>query len=315
MPRHFNLLLRVFLLLFIPIGYADAPLSGAEERADLRVVTTIKPLQLIVSAITDGISTPELLIPANQSYHHYTLRPSAVRLLDDADLVVWIGPELETYLSSLLTQVETKTEVIGAFELPGLRRHELSRASAIAGDDEHKHGHSGQFDAHIWLDTDNALLIAEAAAHRLSALDPANTSRYSSNLAAFSSRLQQTQQKNADNLAALKDLHYAVYHNAFQYFEKQNGLQHELVFVTAEDMQPGVRHIMAVRKALQELRPVCLLEDVTTNPATVTTVLGDYRINRERADLLGENLSPGPAAYTQLITNMADVFQRCLTPR
>ena len=299
----------------MPHVYAQTQSSGMEERVEIKVVTTIKPLQLIVSAITDGITTPVLLIPANQSYHHYTLRPSAVRTLDDADLVVWVGPELETYLSSLLAQVEAKTELIGAFELPGLQRHALSKESVIAGDDAHDHDHSGQFDAHIWLDTDNALLIAEAVAQRLTGLDPANASRYTSNLATFSSRLQQTKQKNAEALATLKDLDYAVYHNAFQYFEKQNGLQHKLVFVTAEDMQPGVRHIMSVRNALQQLRPVCLLEDVTSNPATVTTVLGDYSINRERADLLGENLKPGPEAYSQLLTNMAEVFQRCLAPR
>jgi len=313
MHKHIKLFLSVFCFSFMLHGYAQSQPSPVGQGTDIKVVTTIKPLQLIVSAITDGISTPVLLIPANQSYHHYTLRPSAVRTLDDADLVIWVGPELETYLTGLFAQLETKTQVVRAFQLPGLQRHELSKQAAIA--DAHDHDHPGQFDAHIWLDTNNALLIAEAAARHLSALDPANASRYTSNLAAFSVRLQQTQQNNAEALAMLKDLDYAVYHNAFQYFEKQNGLQHQLVFVTAEDMQPGVRHIMAVRTALQQLRPACLIEDVTTNPATVTTVLGDYSIIRERADLLGENLAPGPDAYTQLITNLAEVFQRCLVPR
>jgi len=315
MHKHIRLFLSVFCFSFMPLGNAQTQPSDVEERIDIKVVTTIKPLQLIVSAITVGITAPVLLIPANQSYHHYTLRPSAVRTLDDADLVVWVGPELETYLAGLFAQVETKTQVIRAIQLPGLQRHEITKEAAIAEDGAHDHDHPGQFDAHIWLDTNNALLIAEAAAQHLSVLDPANTSRYTSNLAAFSARLQQTSQENAEALAVLKDLDYAVYHNAFQYFEKQNGLQHKLVFVTAEDMQPGVRHIMAVRNALQQLRPVCLLEDVTTNPATVTTVLGDYSINRERVDLLGENLTPGPEAYTQMLTNLADVFQRCLAPR
>lgn len=307
----------------MPLVYAQtqSPEAGDDikkvdiKTVDIKVVTTIKPLQLIVSAITDGITTPVLLIPANQSYHHYTLRPSAVRTLDDADLVVWVGPELETYLTALVGGIEAKTRVIRALQLPGLQRHELNKETAVAEAGSHDHDHSGQFDAHIWLDTNNALLIAEAAAQHLMALDPANASRYTRNLAAFSARLQLTQQSNAETLAPLSSLGYAVYHNAFQYFEKQNGLQHSLVFVTAEDMQPGVRYIMAVRNALQQLRPACLLEDVTTNPATVTTVLGDYRLNRERVDLLGENLTPGPEAYTQLIRNLADVFQRCLAHR
>jgi zinc transport system substrate-binding protein len=314
MLRQITLLLSVFCALLVPQVFAQTQLNGGES-GGVKVVTTIKPLQLIVSAVTDGISTPVLLIPANQSYHHYTLRPSAVRILDDADLVIWVGPELETYLTGVFTQIEAKTQVIRAFELPGLQRHEFNKEAVTAADEPQDNNHSGQYDTHIWLDTNNARLIAESAAQRLSVLDPANASRYASNLAAFSMRLQHTQQRNAEISATLQNLDYAVYHNAFQYFEKQNGLQHQLVFVTAEDMQPGIRHIMAVRNALQQIKPVCLLEDVTTNPATVTTVLGEFNINRERADLLGENLTLGPDAYTQLIRNLADVFQRCLTPR
>jgi zinc transport system substrate-binding protein len=310
MLKHIRLLLSLACLSVLPALAHPQP-AAPEQRSAVKVVTTIKPLQLIVSAITDGITTPLLLIPANQSYHHYTLRPSAVRLLDDADLVVWVGPELETYLSGMFAQLGPQVQVIRAFELPGLQRHELNKDTGSA-DDDHGHNHSGQFDPHIWLDTENALLIAQAAAQQLSVLDVANAGRYASNLSAFSERLRQTQQDIAQKSSAYQNVSYAVYHNAFQYFEKQNGLQHQLVFVMVEDMQPGVRHIMAVREALQQLRPVCLLEDVTTSAATVTTVLGDYPIYRERADLLGEALTPGPEAYTRLMTNLADVFQRCL---
>ena len=327
--------LIVTLLFLLQAGAAIAQVTPAAGQAP-KVVTSIKPLQLIVSAITDGITTPELLIPANQSYHHYTLRPSAVRTINQADLVVWVGPALETYLSTLLGRTETTGSTVRALTLSGLLLHPLSPAAVTSSEVEHEHnddhsidnrsgaahsgaGHAddshqhGTIDAHVWLDTDNAKLIADAVAQQLQIIDPTNSARYVANLTRFNQAVDAMKLSNRESLAPLKDEGFAVYHNAFQYFEKQNGLQHQLVFVNDEEMQPGVRHILAVREALQKSNPVCLLEDVTTNPATVNTVLGDYNIIRMRADVLGETLQPGQGAYVQLMENLAAVFQRCLT--
>ncbi len=310
----------ITILLFLLQAGAVTQLAPAAGPAP-KVVTSIKPLQLIVSAITDGITTPELLIPANQSYHHYTLRPSAVRTINQADLVVWVGPALETYLSTLLGRTEASGNAVRALTLPGLLQHPLSPAAVTTSGAEHEHndGHTddshqhGTFDAHVWLDTDNAKLIADAVAQQLQTIDPANRARYVANLTRFNLAVDAMKLSNRESLAPFNGEGFAVYHNAFQYFEKQNGLQHQLVFVNDEEMQPGVRHILAVREALQRSNPVCLLEDVTTNPATVNTVLGDYNITRMRADVLGETLQPGPGAYVQLMENLAAVFQRCLT--
>lgn len=316
-------LLLLILLSLLQAGTAIAQSVSASGPAP-KVVTSIKPLQLIVSAITAGITTPELLIPANQSYHHYTLRPSAVRLINQADLIVWVGPALETYLSTLLGRTETAGNTVRALTLPGLLQHPLSPAAVSTVEAGHQHndnhadaevdeGPHGTFDAHVWLDTNNAKLIAAAVSQQLARIDPANATRYAINLESFYLAVDALQIANEQALAPMREQGFAVYHNAFQYFEKQNGLQHLLVFVNDEEMQPGVKHILAVREALQKNNPVCLLEDVTTNPATVATVLGDYNITRIRADVLGETLQPGPGAYIQLMENLAAVFQRCLT--
>ncbi|HEY6612292.1 MAG TPA: zinc ABC transporter substrate-binding protein, partial [Pseudomonas sp.] len=44
--------------------------------AEVRVLTSIKPLQLIAAAVQDGAGTPEVLLPPGASPHHYALRPS-----------------------------------------------------------------------------------------------------------------------------------------------------------------------------------------------------------------------------------------------
>ncbi|MCO6062351.1 zinc ABC transporter substrate-binding protein, partial [Pseudomonas sp. MOB-449] len=70
--------------------------------AEVRVLTSIKPLQLIAAAVQDGAGTPEVLLPPGASPHHYALRPSDIRRVHEATLVYWIGPDLEVFLSHVL---------------------------------------------------------------------------------------------------------------------------------------------------------------------------------------------------------------------
>lgn len=74
----------------------------ASASAEVRVLTSIKPLQLIAAAIQDGVGTPDVLLPPGASPHHFTLRPSDIRNVREADLLYWIGPDLETFLPRVL---------------------------------------------------------------------------------------------------------------------------------------------------------------------------------------------------------------------
>jgi zinc transport system substrate-binding protein len=288
--------------------------------AQAKVVTSIKPLQMIASAITDGISEPEVLIPSDQSYHHFTLRPSMLRTLRQADLFVWVGPELETYLSDAVVQASAYGRQLQVLSLPELQVHhagldgEDSREVLIPDEGlhvGHKHKQSDTIDPHVWLNTDNARLIAQAMVAALTELDPANASAYTANLAQFNQRLVALEQGIDAQSLLPADSQYAVYHNAFQYFERQFGLQHELVFVASEELQPGVRHMMTVRRAVENTPLNCLMEDVTTQAATVETLLGDKQLRRIRVDTVGQNLSAGPMAYIHLMDNLADAFRQC----
>jgi zinc transport system substrate-binding protein len=104
---------------------------------------------------------------------------------------------------------------------------------------------------------------------------------------------------------------YAVYHDAFRYFERQFGLRHDVVFVGSEDIQPGVRHMLALREAVNERSIGCLMEDVTSQSATIDTIVGTKEIDRIKADTTGQGLTSGPTAYIQLIGNLANAFRQC----
>lgn len=72
--------------------FAQVPLASAA------VVTSMKPLGFIAAAIADGVTETQVLLPDGASEHDYSLRPSDVKRLQNADLVVWIGPEMEAFM-------------------------------------------------------------------------------------------------------------------------------------------------------------------------------------------------------------------------
>ena len=303
------------LLLSIVSLFVNTPLY-----AQVRIVATIKPLQMIASAITEGVNEPEVLIPSAQSYHHFVLRPSSVRAIDQSELLIWVGPELETYLVDTIEQQVPGKHVLQVLAIPGLVVHHagydaednvemiVPNEGAHAG---HQHISGTDIDPHVWLDTRNARLIAQAIMGQLVSIDPASSERYLSNLAGFERQLAGLELELATALQPSETPQYAVYHDAFRYFERQFGLRHDVVFVGSEDIQPGIRHMLALRDAVNERSIGCLMEDVTSQTATVDTIIGNKKITRIKADTTGQSLTSGPTAYIQLIENLANAFRQC----
>src|SRR5690606_28121933 len=132
-----------------------------------RVLASIKPLQLIAAAVLGDVHEPALLAPASASPHGHALRPSERTLLEQADVLLWVGPELEFWLAGVAGSISA-VQVRGA-ALPGLTSREAG----------------GTLDPHIWLDPHNARVLAAALAEALATLDSANGEAYRANLAAF----------------------------------------------------------------------------------------------------------------------------------
>lgn len=272
------------------------------------VVASIKPLQLIAAAITDGVSTPQLLIPSNQSPHNFTLRPSDVTHIAQADIVLWIGSGMETYLSSIFEQEKKPERLIEAAALPGINLLDL---------DEHAHAHTADehYDPHLWLDTHNALLLASALHDKLVAIDAANADLYRENLGEFSDSIADLNAELEPQFASLQSAPFAVFHNGTQYFERQVGLEHLFVLVPDHEIQPGIRHLLALRAQVAAQPPRCLFEDINANVATINTVFQDLPVLRVMLDPLGDAVAIGKQGYLQLIQNMAGAMQQCLSPQ
>lgn len=290
---------------------------SAASHAEVRVLTSIKPLQLIASAIQGEGQTPQVLLPAGASAHHYALRPSDMRRLDEAQLIYWIGPNLETFLTPVLKAHSSKAVTIQ--ELSGLKlqhfgsaaeeEHEHHAEHEEDGDADHQ---PGALDSHLWLSIHNAQIIAQRMAADLSALDPQQAAVYANNLQTFEARLQQLQTDLKHRLAPLAQKSFFVFHEAYNYFEADYGLKHRAAFHLSEENQPGAKHIAALREELKNAGPSCIFSEPPARPRLAQNLTQDLPVHLAELDPLGAHISVGTRGYEQLLTQMAQGFSQCL---
>ncbi|MEN4949485.1 zinc ABC transporter substrate-binding protein [Pseudomonas proteolytica] len=287
-------------------------IAGAAQ-AEVRVLTSIKPLQLIAAAVQDGVAVPEVLLPPGASPHNYALRPSDVRRVQSVDLLYWIGPDMEGFLPRVLKGRRLPT--VAVQELPGLKLRHFAEDNHSPGEeaDDHDHDHRpGSLDAHLWLSPVNARVIATRMAADLSAADPANAARYQSNLQGFNARLDALDVRLKARLAGIAGKPYFVFHEAFDYFEDAYGLKHTGVFSVAAEVQPGAQHVAAMRTRLQEVGKTCVFSEPPLRPRLAETLVAGLPVKLAELDALGGYTPATAQGYEQLLEKLGNDLAGCL---
>lgn len=276
-------------------------LIGTQAFAAVSVVTTIQPLALIARAVAGDSVNARVLVDSQDSAHHVTLSPGERLAVENADLIVWVGPQFEVFLETLMSRLDAQA-LITATDLPGMTLHRLDART---------------IDPHVWLDPANAGVIATAIATELSRLNPQDQAVYAANLERFNDRLASLRSRITGEMAALPLFDFAVYHNAYQYFEQRFGLRHGVALVDNPEVAPGIQQTLQVQARIRELQPACVLLEPDYSPALLATLMRDSTAEQIHVDLLGYELTTDSAAsnaaeaYEQLIGNIADNFSRC----
>lgn len=301
---------RIFSFFF---AFSASFLLIGSAHADVNVLTSIKPLQLIAAAVQDGVAIPEVLLPPGASPHNYALRPSDVRKVQSVDLVYWIGPDMEGFLPRVLNGRSLPS--VAVQDLPGLKLRRFAEDSHSHAEeaDEHDHDHRpGSLDAHLWLSPVNARVIAAKMATDLSAADPANAARYQSNLKAFDERLDALDIRLKKRLAAVEGKPYFVFHEAFDYFEDAYGLKHTGVFSVAAEVQPGAQHVAAMRARLQEVGKTCVFSEPPLRPRLAETLVAGLPVKLAELDALGGYTPATAQGYEQVLEKLGNDLAGCL---
>ena len=136
---YYNTMINKFIRLTITLFFALTLSFSAN--ADIKVVTSIKPIHSLASYLMDGVGKPELIVDGYNSPHGFALKPSHAKMLENANLVFWVGEDLETFLEKPLKSIAKKAEKIELMEIKGLNKLEFRERNIFEGHDDHGHGH------------------------------------------------------------------------------------------------------------------------------------------------------------------------------
>ncbi|MEX3020766.1 zinc ABC transporter substrate-binding protein ZnuA [Kluyvera sp. STS39-E] len=296
----------------------------AAQRADAAVVTSLKPLGFIASAIADGVTETQVLLPDGASEHDYSLRPSDAKRLQNADLVVWIGPEMEAFMNKSTQSIPDAKKVTIA-QLEGVKPLLMKGADDDDGDhgDEagHDHAHAekgdahhhhGDYNMHLWLSPEIARLSAVAIHDKLVELMPQSRTRLDANLKDFEANLATTDKQVASELAPVKGKGYFVFHDAYGYYEKHYGLTPLGHFTVNPEIQPGAQRLHQIRTQLVEQKATCVFAEPQFRPAVVESVARGTNVRMGTLDPLGTNIQLSKESYPAFLTQLANQYASCL---
>ena len=302
-------------------------------KADIKVVASIKPIHSLASYLMDGVGKPDLIVDGYASPHGFAMKPSHAKMLQNADLIFWIGEDLESFLEKPLNSIAKKAEKIELMEIKGLNKLEFRERNIFEGHDDHghdehkkedehkEHGHKedkhddhhehahGEHDPHIWLDPMNAKVILKEMAEHLIENDQKNASTYKANLKKALKDLDKLTKKVKSELN--KDFKSIVFHDAYQYFEKRFDVNVLGAFTVNTDVLPGAEQLSEIREIIEHDKVSCVFSEPQFNPDIINAVAKDMDIKTGVLDPLGATLTPGKTLYFDLISNMSKSFKSC----
>ena len=294
------------------------------QHADAAVVASLKPLGFIASAIADGVTETQVLLPDGASEHDYSLRPSDAIRLQNADLVVWIGPEMEAFMDKSSQSIPDNKKVTIA-QLDGVKPLLMKGADdddhdGADGDDHDRahgekgdaHHHHGEYNMHLWLSPEIARLSAVAIHDKLVELMPQSRARLDANLKDFEANLAATDKQVASELAPVKGKGYFVFHDAYGYYEKHYGLTPLGHFTVNPEIQPGAQRLHQIRTQLVEQKATCVFAEPQFRPAVVESVARGTSVRMGTLDPLGTNIKLSKESYPAFLTQLATQYASCL---
>ena len=280
--------------------------AQADVKTDIKVVTTIKPLHSLISRIMESRGEPQLIIEGTNNPHTFVFKPSHAEMLEEADIVFWIGEDLEAFMEKPLDSLAKNAKKIAFMESESIEKLKFREKNIFDDHDDHKHG---EFDAHIWLDPENAKEMVKIIRDELIKIDPEGQRQYSVNTAGATLELDNLINNVEKELS--KDISYVVFHDAYQYFETRFGVTSAGALTLNPDVLPGAKQIADIQDLIRDKGIKCIFSEPQYNPKIIETLGNDMNISTGVMDPLGAFIEEGPSMYGELINGITNSIKEC----
>lgn len=293
---------------------ASALLYGSSALAETHILASIKPLEILVRAVATEDMQTSTLVPAGSSPHNYSMTPSKRRALESADVIFWVGPEMETFLSRLLTGNEFGERSIALMapdaDADSVDLDSAEREGHSQHNDEHDHG-DGE-DPHIWVDPQMAVSMAESIRDTLAGLDGVDKPALDRNLERFRAAVAQKEEQIRKQLEPVQDISLFAYHSAFTRFAEHYNLKVEGVLTLNPELSPGARHIADVQNSLRSANHPCLLTEPQFNRQWWRSITEGLDVKFSTWDPLATDIDATASGYAEFQQSIADAVLKCL---
>lgn len=213
----------ILTVLYLITGSAAGPALAADQ---FNIVASFYPIYILAMNVLDGIESVSLscmTAPDTGCLHDYQLLASDMMTLSKADAFIVCGAGMESYLPGVAAQ------------FPDLHIIDCSEGiELIPSDDEDE----GEFNAHTWLDVQNAVHIVETIADAACQLCPENADAFRANADEYINRLNTLDAEMREMLKPVAGKAIVTFHEAFPYFAKAYGL--DIVAVINEEHEDTI---------------------------------------------------------------------------
>jgi zinc transport system substrate-binding protein len=279
------------------------------------VIVSIKPIHSLVASIMKGVGEPGLIVDGVASPHTYQMKPSDATRLQNAEIVFWVGHDLEKFMEKPLETLGSKATIVELDDAPGLIKlptRESGTFEPHADGDEHHEGEV-EYDLHLWLNTDNAKAMAAQIEKTLVSADPENAQHYTKNLNDLNANLDSLSEQIKQTVAPIKDKPFIVFHDAYQYFEKEFGVAVAGSITVSPENIPGAARISEIREKVKSLKSTCVFAEPQFEPKLITVVLEGTDAKTGTLDPEAGALKAGEGLYGEMMMGIATSLKNCLS--
>jgi zinc transport system substrate-binding protein len=281
-----------------------------------RVITDIPPVYGLVAQVMGDLGTPVLLLEKGADEHDFQLRPSQMTDIANADVAVWIGPELTPWMERALDGAKGDMVSLPLLAIEGTKLLEFGAVDVHADENghnhDHDHDHSGT-DPHAWLNPENAAPWLDEIAAALSAKDSENAATYAANATAAKTEIAALDNEIAAALAPIKDKGFVAYHDAYQYFTTHYALNYQGAIAMGDASAAGAAHLREMQSTIAD-GVVCVFPEVQHDADLLLQLTEGTAVKAGAAlDPAGAMLNPSPASYTDVLRNLTATLTGCLS--
>lgn len=260
--------------------------------ADARILVSNKPLALIAAA-TYPAEKIDILVPDGMSPHDYSLRPSDIVKIRQAEKVLWAGDHMEPYLAKFAKQANNKDNWLDATH--------LMEDMGIYGTDPH-----------VWLSPELAIEISKRIVDWNPSATQADKQQADKDHQVFVDQLTKLVADSKAKLAPVKKSGFFVFHQAYDYWFQAINIEQLGAFTVSPERKPGARHVQRMRNQLKNNEVSCVLSEPQFSPALIDTVVNGMPIKQGQLDPLAGSITLTKTAYVDWLSNMTETLFECL---